>query len=1148
MDIQLEDLVYTYPDWTTPNFQKKITEKWEFQQLAGFPNERLPEGSKPGTLFRHQKLLLRYMLVYDRLLLIHRTGTGKSCTAFGTSELFRQGMMQVLTNFYTLYLQPKRTNIVQIVVVSPSETLSDELKDQLVRKCSDGYYLTEEVRMAPTERSRTQRRNMMIRNKPPVEGLTDAENELRRTVDQYEFTTYEKLAEKLDRLSDEAIRLKYPDRMFICDEIHRYSIKDAEDIDQYDQTTKIKSKNVKVMKNLERLFQLAPRSKIYLMSATPMTGRADELISIINLLHPPENRIPPKMSLVNASFEEFYPYIRGLVSFVRELDTGIEIINEGIVVPNTVRDGNQELESQVVISPVEMSEFQTENYLNLRAQKLTPIDRKELFAANIIFPDQTHGREASTKFITKVQKKPDWYRVTPLFKESLDEFGIETFSAKFDKIIRLCLEPMESCFVYSNYLAMGSYLMAALLSYVGIEQYSGVATGISSFGDSSEIIIDKRPRFALITSETTNLNIRKIKDLFNHPDNRYGEYLKILIGSEISQTGLNLANVQQIHIVDPAFNYADTYQAISRAIRSTSHNDLIKDRPGEPIRVRLWRHVSVPAIENGILNSIEYETYLRAERKNIEVRRIERFLKVSAIDCQIHKRRNIRPGDLPYTPDCDYQDECDYACVDEAPTREEIDYSSFDVLYADQLVSDIEEKVITFFKQRFSATLEEIYLDIETVGRPILEHHLTNGQTFVARDLDYLLKLRPDFIHKYVQRAITQIIIQRKPIQNLYGFESYLQMNGKTVYLQRDFPNGSPFTGTINSNNSRLIVVEEKTLESELQELTLIENSDFLEQVYSMDPSDPDFSSYIEDLDFILRVNLIEDAIQRGETKIIDYFKRYIFYFKKADIDFLVSELSQSLEEKQLVVKPGRKTKKLSIKSDEIEEKMRSVGLETLKPPVYPNLKTHIAVHNYYSREPKASQYNAKARTVKVIDKVRVLTDRKWRDVHSDETLSPIEFEVYKKAIEDYQASVVEQAVSDLGGQIFYGEIGTDGKFKIVFQIGNMTDERQISRGKTCSSHPIPQLIYFLHLVGYRDPEVDRLELPNNFRENSDLRFLTDFTGAGASKMKGVDFDQLSEPVKDYLARWLYATDNKLRKKTDICRALEANIKKLSLE
>ena len=104
-NIELDDLVYSYPDDRIPGFQTEISSKEEFRQLASSISEDVPNR---GEFFKHQLLIHRYMLIYDRLLLIHRTGTGKTCAAGGTSEMFKKALINATADFINIYIKRNR--------------------------------------------------------------------------------------------------------------------------------------------------------------------------------------------------------------------------------------------------------------------------------------------------------------------------------------------------------------------------------------------------------------------------------------------------------------------------------------------------------------------------------------------------------------------------------------------------------------------------------------------------------------------------------------------------------------------------------------------------------------------------------------------------------------------------------------------------------------------------------------------------------------------------------------------------------------------------------------------------------------------------------------------------------------------------------
>ena len=58
-NLELDELVYTYPEYHEKGFQTLISAKEEFREVSGLTYEAPP---RRGELFRHQKFIKRLML------------------------------------------------------------------------------------------------------------------------------------------------------------------------------------------------------------------------------------------------------------------------------------------------------------------------------------------------------------------------------------------------------------------------------------------------------------------------------------------------------------------------------------------------------------------------------------------------------------------------------------------------------------------------------------------------------------------------------------------------------------------------------------------------------------------------------------------------------------------------------------------------------------------------------------------------------------------------------------------------------------------------------------------------------------------------------------------------------------------------------
>ena len=63
----------------------------------------------------------------------------------------------------------------------------------------------------------------------------------------------------------------------------------------------------------------------------------------------------------------------------------------------------------------------------------------------------------------------------------------------------------------------------------------------------------------------------KLLKLFNKPNNIYGEYIQVILGSRVISEGFSISHIQKVHIATGHWNYSETDQAIARSFREFSH-------------------------------------------------------------------------------------------------------------------------------------------------------------------------------------------------------------------------------------------------------------------------------------------------------------------------------------------------------------------------------------------------------------------------------------------------------------------------------------------------------------------------------------------------------------------------------------------------
>lgn len=1160
-DIQLSDLLESYPSAMTPGFQTLITAKQEFREMAASPTDRLPPGR--GKFFPHQVFTHRFLRAYDRLAVLDETGTGKSCSVLGFIEYTRKEFEKAKINPYDA--NQRAAHYKQAVILVRGRTQKQELRNQLVCRCSDGRYETEMVKRA---------------NKETVQ-KSNITTEIKRA--GYEIAAFESFTNRINERVNQAetpeagweeIAREYSDTIFWFDEAHNLLF-DPSNIKTY-------RKKQEIYHTLWKLWHVIQRSQVIVSTATPMLNDESEMGPLMNLLLPlngmlpmdydyrnappndirvlfpglpfdhrtasPEQiapyfrgQIPPNFDFKTAKLDDLEPFFRGKITYIRASDTGAvpvdaigSVPQQGeMVFPNGVR-----YHTQLVLYPSVMSEMQSKAYLNARRDDR---GRDDLFnaerqAANFIFPDSSWGngitgderarnkarRKARTAartavdaaakgtanenvartqdmpativaveellqaigdtadedeeptegqepraFRRYVEVRGDTYKATADFAPWLTDLSyIRNLSAKYAAIIEPVMRDPGNAFVYGEFVeGSGLIVLALCLEGMGFIRYNesssmfiGAGAGIlkpfCSGGDTNIGARRVRPdilphsvtgkwRYALLTGDTSAAKIQSMMEAMNSSENRHGEYIKVLIASPAARDSINVNNVLQIHLVGAEWNPSASYQAVSRAIRATSQEDLlneertrIKDEGGDPstarIDVQIYRHVAVARediIPDPNERSIDMRMYEVSEYKDRGIHRILRIAKQCAVGCQVHYRRNVRQGDVDGSPTCDYQD-CEYQCADPLPT-EDIDYSTYDVLYADERIAETEAEIINIYRQRNALTLQEL-------------------QT-----------LLPDYRPKYLIMALEKIITNKLPMTDRFGYTVYLREDNGTFYLDRSYPTGTKPSYAMAYYTEGIIAIEQKTLADIITDLEMGEYQQIAQEMERLGPDHPDFMNRIDNLPVEGRVAIVEDVIKRAVNgqrnaftdAIINKFNRWIF-----DIHDPVKELNKVYDRlNQRRPKRGRKAnpniKKRRPKMNAADIDNINLELDTDTEMVY--------LHTLYSLLGNQTAYATTARVNKGEGRTRIFKpsemEEGWRDV------SPIEVEVYNTIIQLENARRV-QPFAQMGIYGYMEEHAGKGKvFKISDRLREKvkarTDARHEKRGRICTTWERPDLI-----------------------------------------------------------------------------------------
>lgn len=217
------------------------------------------------------------------------------------------------------------------------------------------------------------------------------------------------------------------------------------------------------------------------------------------------------------------------------------------------------------------------------------------------------------------------------FKEQTEKSQLFTSmyssSAKIIQIMFNMLNSKGLIMIYSNYVIMeGLQIMKIYLKYFGYTQY-GKEKGKDKF------------RYMEYSGSVDRHVREEEKEVFNKPENKYGNIIRIFLLSPAAAEGLSLRNVRQIHILEPYWHEVRITQTIGRGIRQCSHADL----PMNERHVDVFRY---KAISEGI-NTADQYVEDQAKKKDRLITSFLDALKETAVDCNLNYAHNkLQQGDL----------------------------------------------------------------------------------------------------------------------------------------------------------------------------------------------------------------------------------------------------------------------------------------------------------------------------------------------------------------------------------------------------------------------------------------------------------------------------------------------------------------------
>lgn len=771
--MNIEDKFTVYSD---PFLNDKNEFDIQYQKI-----EKIPE---KGELYNHQEFAKLYMKHYDRVLVISKPGTGKSCTAIGVAEYF--------SDIY--FNDVKMARITNCVILTRGKTLAKNFENEILNVCTkkSKYTIDENV----TGQSRKVRKARLLSK-------------------FYSFKNFQSFANELNEMKEIDIKEKFSKTLFIVDEV---------------QNIPLESGKSGLYETYHNLFNLLQTSKIMLLSATPIVNDPKEFIQIMNLILPNDKKFDEKKIKWNSIKVDDFKNIQGYILFSEKFEGLPNIQYKELIENPSISSGNKitiyniyDKLSETVITDYDLIHYslsgclmygrQREIYYkevaNILPQNQLGLEKESKISeigdfylnpiniSNFVFPDYEnkmeiskippYGKNAYNFYFGDLEIDPSTQtgRALRIEGNNRREYlkkeiknSLFLYSTKYNRVIDhikflKTKGKNEKAFFYHTLVeGSGLLIFAKCLEYIlGFKEFDAKNEVTSRTFD----FLEEADRYFVLTSSTTKSEIENVLKIYNHPKNIHGKYLKYILGSKVTSEGLSFYNTPDVYLLSVPWNLPSEYQSINRILRVGSFNKLLEEgnvdvgihrfvtyyhemNNDDPEQELDWDYsmikvdddykLSKNAIQeeyDGSWHSIEIYIYQLAIRKEKNIAKVMKIAKQYASDCINGKNRNILDSSFDYTYDCNF-DKCKYECIplDEAIYKKD-DYSKY---MNDTTLID---KILPILKSLFSLNYK---IDMQS--------------------LLYILNTKLDKNHISLIFALNDIIISQLTFTDNQGYLRYV--------------------------------------------------------------------------------------------------------------------------------------------------------------------------------------------------------------------------------------------------------------------------------------------------------------------------------------------------------------------------------------
>ena len=173
----------------------------------------------------------------------------------------------------------------------------------------------------------------------------------------------------------------------------------------------------------------------------------------------------------------------------------------------------------------------------------------------MVFPDGSWGNKTTNKYLVNNDRfSPTFFQESGMgasktTAQLLTE--LKKYSIIYHNVIQdiFAEENQDKCFYVYCEKINGSGILRLLNLLTQRFQFSLVR------GETVDWNVKRNRCIFLNEKEGVKINIMKQLELFNDRRNRFGEYIRVIFGTDKTREGITLKNIQKIHILTPGWNF-----------------------------------------------------------------------------------------------------------------------------------------------------------------------------------------------------------------------------------------------------------------------------------------------------------------------------------------------------------------------------------------------------------------------------------------------------------------------------------------------------------------------------------------------------------------------------------------------------------------